>query len=361
MSVTDSEANAKTVGLADDVIQLFVDAKVNTLSLFAFSSSYVPGGADERPFLDAMKLIMKRDPTLAEASSLRRLLHESYAMSAAELKQSVERSEDMPTKRLALPERTHRYEEQKRRLSGIQIEKTLEPADRLVDLAVSQYEENRIHHIELSRCISKEQEILASGSKEDKKLDIDASGNVKIKGQDAHIEPDTPSELLLRNAFTRRALAYDQANVVSFANANAWTEELLQTRLEFPPPGYERVSLQQIIQADRKLWVKIADLTRDWIQVQRSGRAVDQIWSVACNHPDVRHLLQPLPSRSSASFVNPKGGYKGLRTQPCTKGSRSKGGKKGSSCFPKDLEGGVSHTPQGHALCFDHNFGKCQE
>ena len=85
MSVTDSEANfkarAKTVGLADDVVQLFVDAKVNAPSLFAFSSSYVPGGADERPFLDAMKLIMKRDPTVAEASSLRRLLHESYAVS----------------------------------------------------------------------------------------------------------------------------------------------------------------------------------------------------------------------------------------------------------------------------------------
>ena len=172
-------------------------------------------------------------------------------MSGAELKQAVEeRSEDMPTKRLALPERTHRYEDQKRRLI----------ADRFVDLTVSQYEENRIHHIELARCISKEQEILASGSKDDKKLVIDASDNV------------------LRNAFTRRALAYDQANIVGFANANAWTEELLQVRLETPPPGYEKVSLQQIIQADRKLWVKLADVTRDGIQVQSFGRPVDKIF-----------------------------------------------------------------------------------
>ena len=81
MGVTDSEANfkarAKTVGLADDVLQLFVDAHVNTLSLSAFPSSYVPGGADERPFLEAMKAIMKRDPSVPEAPSLRRLLRES--------------------------------------------------------------------------------------------------------------------------------------------------------------------------------------------------------------------------------------------------------------------------------------------
>ena len=89
MSVTDSvptfKARAAALGLTADVIDLFLDAKVDTLSKYAFCSSYVPGQANESEFIAALKAVMKRDATVGELSCLRRLLHEAYSMSAAEL------------------------------------------------------------------------------------------------------------------------------------------------------------------------------------------------------------------------------------------------------------------------------------
>ena len=298
MSVTDSiptfKARAAALGLAEDVIELFMDAKVDTLSKYAFCSSYVPGQSNETEFLTALKAIMRRDASVGELSCLRRLLHEAYSMSAAELKQVVERTEDMPAKKLAQPERAHRLDSQQRRLTGFKIEGPLEPADRLIDLVVQQYEENRVYHVDLHKCPSKEQEVLSQGSKEDRNITIDALGNVRVKGKDAKVEADLASDILL-NAFTRRALAYDQANLVDFVKLNSWTE----ARLVDPPPGYARITQNQIIQADRKLWVKIAELARDGVQIKANGRPIDLIFDRATEHPDVLHLLQPLPSPPS--------------------------------------------------------------
>ncbi|CAE7779729.1 unnamed protein product, partial [Symbiodinium necroappetens] len=230
-------ARAAALGLDEDVIELFMDAKVDTLSKYAFCSSYVPGQSNETEFLTAIKAIMKRDASVGELSCLRRLLHEAYSMSAAELKQVVERTEDMPAKKLAQPERAHRLDTQQRRLTGFKIEGPLEPADRLIDLVVQQYEENRVYHVDLHKCPSKEQEVLSQSSKEDRNITIDAMGNVRVKGKDAKLEADLASDLLLRNAFTRRALAYDQANLVDFVKLNSWTERLLQSFAPYRTDG----------------------------------------------------------------------------------------------------------------------------
>ena len=56
-------------------------------------------------------------------------------MTAAELKQTVKRTDDAPVKPLSQPKRADRLTRQKGRLAGIRIERPTEPADRLVDLA----------------------------------------------------------------------------------------------------------------------------------------------------------------------------------------------------------------------------------
>ena len=52
--------------------------------------------------------------------------------------------------------------------------------------------------------------------------------------------------------------------------------------------------------ADRRLFVKLAELTRSGIQLTSAGRPVNRVFEDAMNHPDVLHLLQPLPSAISA-------------------------------------------------------------
>ena len=134
------------------------------------------------------------------------------------------------------------------------------------------------------------------------------------------------------------------------------------------PPGYARITQNQIIQPDRKLWVKVAELTRDGVQIKASGRPIDLIFDRATEHPDVLHLLQPLPSPPSYQVKGDhKGDHKGndFRFAPYRtdgrKGRKGKGKGTGSSGvrMPAALEGGVPCTGRGNPLCFDFNIGGC--
>ena len=59
---------ARDVGLEDAVIKAFTDMHLDTMARFAFSCSYSPGGADDSPFKELIKTVLKREATLVEAS-----------------------------------------------------------------------------------------------------------------------------------------------------------------------------------------------------------------------------------------------------------------------------------------------------
>ena len=145
MAITDSvaafKARAAALGLQEPVLQLLVDGGLNTMSRFAFSSAYVPGHPDETAFVAALKTIMSRDPEVAELAILRRLLRESYALSASALKQIAEQTEDGPARKLSQPERAERLQKQQSRITGLQIQGVYEPSDRMIDKLVQMYEE----------------------------------------------------------------------------------------------------------------------------------------------------------------------------------------------------------------------------
>eukprot|EP00435_Cladocopium_sp_Y103_P074000 s181_g46.t1 len=208
MALTDSEPNfrsrASSLGTDGGVIDSLCTHGINTLAKYAFCSSYVPGNSDETPFTNALQAALGRAPTVGELAGLRRLYHEAYGLAAAELKSTVERSEDAPIKKLAQPERADRLKRQQAKLKGIRIEGKREPSDRLCDLTNAMYEENRLHYIEVSRCISKEQEVLCTSQKDDKLFAVDASGNVRLKDKETKLDADLSTDMLTRLAFLRR-------------------------------------------------------------------------------------------------------------------------------------------------------------
>lgn len=95
-----------------------VAAGLDAISEYGFSSCYVPGQTEERPFVEAMTIAIGRDLTVGELAALRRLLHESYS----------------------------RVAKQQGRLTGLQIHGNPEPSDRLVDVAVSLCRQQDILH-----------------------------------------------------------------------------------------------------------------------------------------------------------------------------------------------------------------------
>ena len=350
MALTDSEPNFRArcgaLGLSTAITDSLCTAGVGTIAKFAFSSSFVPGMQEERPFVNAMATALGRDPSMGELALFRRLLHECYALVSAELQSSVERVEDAPVKKLAQPERADRLKRQQAKLSGLRIVGKLEPSDRLIDKVANMYEENRISYLELNRCTSKEQEVLNTSIKDDKHVSIDSAGTVKVRDKDSKLEADVSTDLMVRMALMRRGLALDQCNILEYSLHDQWVEKVFDVRTETPIDGYGHISLQQVIQADRKLFLKLAELTRDGIQLRADGRPCDKIFITAMQHPDVLHLLQPLPvSRTPKPVVeDPRGGpyYKG--------GGKGKKGKKTNLQWAQDQP--QSRCPPGWKMEF---------
>ena len=337
---------------------------MDTIAKFAFVSSFVPGGADETPFVAAIKSLLSRDPTVGELSVLRRLLAESYSLTAAELRQQVERTADAPAKQLAAPDRADRLKKQKALYPGLSIQGPNEPSDRLVDRCVQIYEMNRLVHVPLNFCASKDDEIRNHKDKEDRLLSVDATGQIHIKNAAIKVEADLSSDLLVRFALTRRGLALEQAGLLSYELHEKWAEKLINSRYRELPTGYARISTQQILQADKQAFIVAADMCRAGIQLEAAGRPLDRVWDSVITHAEVAHRLLPLPvpppapaaprpERSANPYETGKGKGK--------KGKGSRGGQKGANArVPDDLKGCHSCTSKGNPICFDYQRGNCQ-
>eukprot|EP00435_Cladocopium_sp_Y103_P016455 s357_g4.t1 len=258
MSFADSEAvfaqRCAEIGFDEDTIKNMKAKKLTTMSRFAFSCNYAPGAVDEEPLAKLAKEIFGRDYSTVEMSFVRRMFNEAYVNVASDIKAKAESTDDMPVRKLAPAERSERLKQQQQRLKGLNIAGPLEPGDSLVDRCIAIYESDRIQYVSWESAVSREHELL-TGNKRDTQLTFDGSGVLKLQ-KTSHVEPcSTASEIQVKYALSRRALAMDQANLVKFSLMESWSEKLMQSRLEEPNPGFVRTTMRQLEQADRKLFI----------------------------------------------------------------------------------------------------------
>ena len=187
---------AVSAGLSEEVYTHLQDAGLDTLSKFAFASSYVPGAGDDSEFVKTMKTVLSRDATLAELASFRKLLHEAYSLVTQEMKQQLERSEDVHARKLTQPERADLYERQVKRITGLTLRGPLEPSDALVDVFCAMYEANRIRFVAWEKYTAKEAE-LDKDVRTEHLFAVDSSGKLKVEGKKADPIADTSTEILL--------------------------------------------------------------------------------------------------------------------------------------------------------------------
>ena len=354
------EARLKAAGFSDDVKDKFIAAGITCLSQLAFMSSYSPGANDESPLIDAFKDILARDPSIGEKANMRRVFNEAYASVTAEMRQNVERVEETTIRKLSQPERHDRYIKQVARLTGVSIKGATEPGDTLVDAFCSMYEDNRLRFIEWEKYVSKDQEMQAEGKKITSFAVDQGTGKLKIENKSPDEKADTSSDILMLQALTRRSLAMDQANLVSYTKMQSWVDKLVKCRTDEPPPGYSSPSMRQIMLADQKLFIELADRTRLGIQSTVAGRPLDDIIEVVMYLNEVTCMLQPLPKAKEASVVRDSGGEPYARVKGGGgKGKGKKGGK--ASRMPSDLVGCRSHTNSGSPICYGFNLKTCNE
>eukprot|EP00435_Cladocopium_sp_Y103_P067680 s126_g30.t1 len=165
------------------------------------------------------------------------------------------------------------------------------------------------------------------------------------------------------SAMQRRALAYDMAGVASFLVLEKWANLLFERLQQEPPGGHKYVTHDQILRADKALWLKVAEQTRAKVQSNGTDKAVDEAiekWSL---HAEVQYHMMPLPFAAS-STSKPSGAQPATTTKPVVKdndlkqGNKGKGkGKsgKGKIVVPENCE--IKYGDNQRPICMKYNIG----
>lgn len=272
-------------------------------------------------------------------------------MALEDLKSRLDRSESTEARTVPLAEKMERIRQQQARLRGVTFSPTVMPSHALIDKCCQQMEDQCLSYIELSKCTSRQDETLSQ--KSDSSISVDpTTGGLRLAKKPKLEDSNITGEHKLRLAFQRRALAYDLANIASFHDMEAWTHRLFEKMNETPMAGYKHVSVEQIMNADRALWVKMADETRSNLTTDpATGKSFDLSWNRLVNHPEVLAYLAPMPAPSSSRPTpdppwNPKG--------------KGKGKQKGSGRGPIVVPDGCSiFTDDKKPICKLYNIGSC--
>ena len=340
---------------------------IDTLAKFAYGPKCTPGSTDEGPFDSWLVTVLGVADTSAinpgQFAALRRLWHESHAVALSDIKSRIERTEDSLPRKLPVPERAARLEEQQRRLQGLRIDDVLEPAYSLVDYVCAMKDDDTLRYVDPAKCCSRTQEL--GGIKKEQFIKPTADGKVMMVNRDPDLAADLSSELKIRQALTRRSLALDQASLMSFKIGEDYHDYLFSLISMEVPTSHQKVTLEQLLTADAEVYAVMAQQCRSGITMNALGeKPMEKALEVARAHPVVLAMLQPLPkgsqtspkreanARGASPYQKEKGGGKG-------KGKgKAKGKGRGASSgpnrpWPDEFKDCHHQTKKGHNICPD--------
>ena len=390
MALIDSKASfehrAVSLGLTPAQVATLQGRNVDTFGSLFFLIPTAGAGPDETKFEEALVDIYGSLPNLVSMGIFRRLYFEAQSMALEEAKQRLGRAEaeDMVPRKLPAPERAARFTAQQLRITGLVLDAVSEPSHALCDLCQAMYEENLYRHIDLSKCTNRAQEL--HSTKVESSAVTDKNGFLKLTDKKEELHAEVNSDYRIRQAFTRRALAMDQANLITFVVGEAWTNHLFRALTDVYPDGCGSVSMNQILACDQEMSVKLTELCRTGIQPSQVGvRPLDVHIQALTFSPKLVSMLLPRAQPSSSSsrahhadkpstgvWKNWKQQQKALREAghlpPKGKGKgkspgkgKGKGKSKGkTSSMPPGLEG-CWQTVNGSNVCYRFNLGTCEE
>ena len=349
------EQRLRTCDVPAQAIEALKAVGVTTLAKLAFCSSYAPSMPDDTPLIRFFTTTIDAAGDGVSAgvmSALRRAFFEAHTFMLNDLRSKIDKREDEPPRKVPQAERNARLEAQKARLTGVDISGPLEPSDSLVDLISQQREDELLRYVELEACTCRESEVRTARTSKANKADIS-------------------SDFLIRQALQRRALAYDQLEILPFAYIESWNTFLFNLMVREPLQvdgvRYNRVSLAQILEADRQAFTLASDKCRKGLQLDGAGKypAVEAFMAARLD-PLVLALLQPLPGgrqhngdgNREAKAPRNKSTEKGSG-----KGSGKKAGKNKSSArgiAPKELIGLHLRSKNNEPICFAYNISECK-
>ncbi|CAE7668743.1 ANKRD50 [Symbiodinium sp. CCMP2592] len=258
---------ADEISLAKRVVDALKGKGVTTLAQLAFCVGQ-PGQVLSQTEFDTWTEAMLVGITVGEKASLRRLILEAQTMLVASLKDLAEPAEHASPKKVGVAERNARMDQLRTQLAGVSLTGQLEPSHALLDMAVQQWESRCLKYIGPEKCHSREDEV-----QNVKPLTTSLSlegGKLKVTEAAGMDDRDIEGSLQVLNALRRRGVAYAFARLICWERHEAYVSSLFRYLTKPAQPGYRKVSLRQILRADKLAFSKLSEAGED-IRADASG------------------------------------------------------------------------------------------
>jgi hypothetical protein len=378
-------ARAIQLGISSAAVDALNAANLATYGAFAFLVPYV-AGTDLAVLKDSLRAILGVEPAAEVMPIWRRLQFEAHTHVLSDAKSRIDRTDAAEPRRIPMPEKAARLAEQRRRLTHLEITPDLEPSHSLIDYISQMVEDGVLCHISLDRCTSRRQEM--SQIKREPAISIERGGSLRIATKVTEPEADVSTAYAIREAFHRRSLALDQCRVVSYAEHEKWINHLF-SQLHVPPPqGYNKVTVDQLLQADLEIFALMALDCREGLALTAAGvYPVENSLKARMYSPQVTFAMLPLPHAAGGRAGKGKRALEAnadTTEKPLKKG-KGKGKPKGSpgkskASSPKPKGGNSAeikaaadvfaahedlknmwHSIRGAPLCARYQLGTCPE
>ncbi|CAK9027785.1 Sodium channel protein 60E, partial [Durusdinium trenchii] len=163
-----------------------------------------------------------------------------------------------PGKTLPFIEKQRRLRAQQTRITGISHKHEQQASHALIDAAFNILETGAVVYLPPSKCGSRDAEIQSEAKNKQKQLLTLEQGTIKATASDALVSVDIGTEMKLMYALQRRGLAFDLVNLVSWPVHMEWVNKLFRALMSEAIPGFNSITLQQLLRADQELFLTIA-------------------------------------------------------------------------------------------------------
>ena len=377
-SIVDSKAHllkrCSDVGMSERATTQLVQNNLDTMGKLAFSIGQPGQPLDNAEFENYARNTLGALMSQADAAVLKRLVFEGHTLVLGQLRELVTDPNAAANRKLPAIEREHRMADLKRRLTGVVLERQLEPSHELLELMMQQKESNQLNYVQLERCTSREWEITMGKSK--KQLSLDSEKLIVKERSDI---PDQyhSSELQAFEALRRRGVAMSFADMISWESHERYLQQLTSHLRLDPPQNYSRPTLQQVLKADQQVFLYLIRVGAQLKRLPDNTLDLDVKLLEALQSYEVGFHLLPLPkpaqghgqpSQGAGNTLHGKGtSWQSFRSQPY-KGKGKSAGSKGKSkggkgVLPKFLLGrdNTNMDTHGRRLCFNFQTGKCSD
>ncbi|CAE7208514.1 unnamed protein product [Symbiodinium sp. CCMP2592] len=311
-SLVESEAHfeqrASEVRLSDTSVQALRRHGFKTLGQLAYTVGQPGQLIPEAEFTDWCRNHVPA-ASAADLASLKRLLFEAQTLALTQLRAQVTEP-DSASKRVPEAERERRLQQLRDELSGLNIEGPLEPGRKLLDECSHQEAVGQLKYLSPDKCVSRLHEVTRAKDSS-RQVEIDQSRFIIKETQDEFSMPAS-SALQVQEALRRRGLAYTFAQAVSWNAYDKYVTKLFGHMHRDPPPSHNRISVSQIVEADRLVFTHLIELNIKPKQEPSGLGPLDEALHAALESHQVSFALMHLASKGGN---NPRRPWKRQQVQ----------------------------------------------